>query len=229
MSDPQMNPRDPVEPADLSKPDQGMLDRALCWVRENWNEDSNLGKARLATVAVLVFLFVLTLWPAQDAELPVQAQVDISAPPVVLSERAVINDQDDEPKTAEQEIQPIIKQQQQSEILATDDESLTDTERPVREVYDEYEASVAMLEMEKRTLTQQLADAEVALEQAQQELAELKQQLEQARSKPPEPSAVEELGKEMKKQLESVQSLIEKLLNGTGENENYDPRQAQPL
>lgn len=55
------------------------MSRIVAWIRNNWNEESNVGKAKLAAVAALIFLLISALLPDTTGRVPLTAPATMPA------------------------------------------------------------------------------------------------------------------------------------------------------
>ena len=159
--------------------------KLMHWLRENWKEDTNVGKAKIAAIPVAIFIVVAWLWPASPPPEPPAAPVQMELIPGIEDLRR---------QAAE------AYESYEARIADLGDEKrreLSEAQRQVAEVYRDYERRIAELERENLDLTRQvealrntLATREMELATAQvaatvpteSRAAELQDTLDQARA-----------------------------------------------
>lgn len=136
---------------DDTQDSQGVLSGISGWVRTNWNEETNLGKAKVAGIGLLVYLFVLTLVPGEKTDVPEQA--DVVAQSGVLDE---VQEADETlGSAAEQASEAYDSYAARVTELEVEKraEQAQATEQVVK-AYESYEARIGELEKEKKELTE---------------------------------------------------------------------------
>lgn len=158
--------------------------RMLDWLRENWREDTNVGKAKIVAIPVALFIVIALLWPASPPPPPAQAPEQAELVPGIEDLRRQASE-------AYESYEARI-----AELGAEQRQELTEAQQQVAEVYRDYERRIADLEEENRQLARQaealkntLATREMELATAQvaatvpteSRAAELQEKLDQAR------------------------------------------------
>lgn len=166
---------------------QSLSRRVLDWLRENWKEDTNVGKAKIAAIPVAVFILIALLWPAPPAPAPEQAELVPG-----------IEDLRRQASEAYESYEARI-----AELGAEQRQELTEAQRQVTEVYRDYERRIADLEEENRQLARQVEALKNTLATKEMELATA----QVAATMP-----VESRAAELQKQLDQARQELERLL-----------------
>lgn len=150
------------------------MERLINWIRTNWNEESNLGKAKLGAVTTLVFLLIASVMPdtkrepvstpAQSKALQDAAQQAGETYSAYESRAADLEkaNQSDAKEAAEayQGYEARISQleRERQALLSRMSEvgSLEDAGQEASATYQKYEARISELEREKRDLADQM-------------------------------------------------------------------------
>lgn len=162
----------------------------LEWIRTNWNEESNVGKAKLGTVAALFFLLIASLLPDSGRE-PVPVSPSVSIDNAAGSDAA----------------------RQAAEAYASYEARVGELERETQagageaaETYASYEARVAELERVQQALRGELAAKDLRI-------AELERRLEGAEaSGDADGEAAGTANMELRLQLEAMRAALDQLL-----------------
>ncbi|MFA7387101.1 MAG: hypothetical protein WCZ87_05515 [Thiohalobacteraceae bacterium] len=146
------------------------MKRLTDWIRATWNEESNVGKAKLAVIAVLLFILIAALLP-DAGRVPLGVPVD-------EIERESGMDADAARQAAEayrgyeMRIGELERERQELQNRLTEAEPIEQAGTEAAEAYRGYEARIAELEQEKRELARKMIALEAggaAADAAQQE------------------------------------------------------------
>ena len=166
---------------------QSLSRRMLDWLGENWREDTNVGKAKIAAIPVAIFIVIALLWPASPPPPP-------AAPTLAPEQVELVPGIEDLRRQASEAYESY--EARIAELGAEKRQELTEAQQQVAEVYRDYERRIADLEEENRQLARQvealkntLATREMELATAQvaatvpvdSRAAELQEKLDQAR------------------------------------------------
>lgn len=162
------------------------------WIKRNWNEESNVGKAKLAAVTALVFLLIASLLPDRGHEpalvSPAADAADVTgtgpeaarqAAEAYASYEARVGELERETQAATDqaaaayasyEARVAELERERTELIAKQEEagSLEDASAEVAETIRAYEARILELEDEKRALAAEMAKLEAGGEAARQ-------------------------------------------------------------
>ena len=127
------------------------------WIKRNWHEESNVGKAKLAAVAALIFLLIASLLPDRGRE------PALLSPVAEMDEAAVAG-----PEAARQASEAYTSYEARVGELERETQAATDL---AAAAYASYEARVAELERERTELVAKQQEAG-SLEEASAEVAE---------------------------------------------------------
>lgn len=117
------------------------MSRILNWIKNNWNEESNVGKAKLGAVAALIFLLIASLLPDTRGRVP------LTAPATMPDETAAAEHQAAEAYSSYESRVGELEREAQRGV----DEAA--------EAYRGYEARIAELERERTELLARQAAA----------------------------------------------------------------------
>lgn len=174
----------------------GRRARLMNWLRENWRDDTNVGKAKIVAIPVGIFILIALLWPGSSPP-PV--------PPAVAPERVEqvelvpgIGDLRRQAHEAYESYEARI-----AELSEERRRDLGEARLQVAEVYRDYERRIADLEQENRQLARQVEALENTLVTQEMELATA----QVAATVPTESHAAK-----LQEQLDQVRSELEQLL-----------------
>ena len=162
-----------------------MTGKVMNWLRVNWREETNVGKAKIAAIPVAIFILVAFLWPAAPPPpAPPAAPEQVELVPGIEDLRRQASEAYD---SYEARIEQLSEERRRE---------LGEVRLQVAEVYRDYERRIAELERENAQLARQvealkntlvtkemeLATAEVAATvPAESHAAKLQEQLDQVR------------------------------------------------
>ena len=123
-----------------------MFSDLITWLKDNWYEESNVGKAKLAALAVLIFLLIASLLPGSEPPAPTQAVATSgeAADTAPGPERAARESYDGSGQAAG----GMAREQVAAEQAAA---------KEAAEAYQAYETRIAELEQEKAALEKEAA------------------------------------------------------------------------
>ena len=168
-----------------------MPGKVMNWLRVNWNEDTNVGKAKITAIPVAIFIVVALLWPAAPpTETPV-VEEQLELVPGIEDLRRQANEAYESYETRIAELSEERRRE------------LGEARLQVAEVYRDYEARIAELEQENTRLSRQVEALKNTLATKEMELATA----QVAATVPTESRAVE-----LQEQLDQVREELEQLL-----------------
>jgi DNA repair exonuclease SbcCD ATPase subunit len=171
---------------------KSMPHRLRGWLRENWRDDTNVGKAKIAAIPVVIFILVALLWPASPPPPP---------PPPPPEQAELVPGIEDLRRQAHEAYESY-----ETRIGALSEErrrELGEARLQVAEVYRDYERRIADLEQENVQLARQVEALENTLVTKEMELATA----EVAATVPAESRAAE-----LQEKLKQVRQELERLL-----------------
>lgn len=153
------------------------MSRIVDWIRNNWNEESNVGKAKLGAVAALIFLLISALLPDTTGRVPLTAPATVPAETADAERQAAETYTSYESRVGElerdaqrgadeaaeayrgYEARIAELERERTELLAKREEAgpIEDASEEVAATLRAYEARVIELENEKREIEAQLA------------------------------------------------------------------------
>lgn len=171
--------------------EKGTVGKVKDWLRVNWNEDTNLGKAKIAAIPVAIFIVVALLWPASPPpEAPALAE-QVELVPGIEDLRRQANEAYE---SYESRIGELSEERRRE---------LGEARVQVAEVYRDYEARIAELEQENTRLSRQVEAMKNTLVTKEMELATA----QVAATVPTESRAAK-----LQEQLDQVRGELEQLL-----------------
>ncbi|HSJ47749.1 MAG TPA: hypothetical protein VLA26_02775 [Gammaproteobacteria bacterium] len=174
-----------------ARSEKGMVGRMMDWLRVNWNEDTNVGKAKIAAIPVAIFIVLALLWPASPPpETPTLAEQAELVPGIEALRRQA----NEAYASYETRIGELSEERRRE---------LGEARLQVAEVYRDYEARIAELEQENAQLSRQVEALKNTLVTKEMELATA----EVAATVPTESHAAK-----LQEQLEQVRGELEQLL-----------------
>lgn len=150
------------------------MERLISWIRTNWNEESNLGKAKLGAMTALVFLLIASVLPDTDRQpvsMPAQSKALQEATQQASDTYSTYESRVGELETANQSgakeaaeayqsyearISQLERERQALLSKMSDAGSLDDASQEASAAYQNYEARISELEREKRDLADQM-------------------------------------------------------------------------
>ncbi|HEY9198637.1 MAG TPA: hypothetical protein VIR60_04655 [Gammaproteobacteria bacterium] len=161
------------------------------WIRTNWNEESNVGKAKLGAVIVLIFLLIAALLPDTGGRVPLIAPVTTAtdedaaereAAATYSSYEARVSELERDAQRATEEAAEAYRgyetriaelERERTELLAKQIEAgpLDQASEEVAATIHAYETRVGELEREKREIEAQLGKLDAGGEAAKQAAA----------------------------------------------------------
>ncbi|WP_297527480.1 hypothetical protein [Thiohalobacter sp.] len=132
-----------------------MFSDLIAWLKDNWHEESNIGKAKLAGLALLVFLLFAALLPSGEA--PPAAGGDGAAPADTGSQ--AVGESAPEPTAAAQAADAYRAYEARIAELEREKAALEkEASQQAAEAYRSYEARIGELERERESLAGRMAD-----------------------------------------------------------------------
>ena len=126
------------------------------WIKATWNEESNVGKAKLAAIAALLFIVIAALLP--DA-----GRVPLGVPVEEVESDAEAAQQAAEAyHSYELRIGELERERQELQNRLTEAEPIEQAGDEAAEIQRGYEARIAELEEEKRELVRKMGNLEAA-------------------------------------------------------------------
>jgi phage host-nuclease inhibitor protein Gam len=169
--------------------EKGRIGKVKDWLRANWQEDTNVGKAKIAAIPVAIFIIVALLWPASPPPPPPATETPIVPGIEEMRRQASEAYESYEARIGE------LAEEKRAEIGAA--------RQQVVEVYRDYEARIASLEQDNARLSARIQELENSLATREMELATA----EVAATMPTESHAAE-----LQEKLEQVRQELERLL-----------------
>lgn len=173
------------------QPETSMARKLMCWLRANWKEDTNVGKAKIAAIPVAIFIVIALLWPTTPPP---------EAPPVPVQAELVpgIEDLRRQATEAYESYEARI-----AELSEEKRRELGEAQLQVAEVYRDYERRIADLERENLQLLRQVEALKNTLAARERELAST----ERSAAAPADAEAAQ-----LQEKLEQVRQELEQLL-----------------
>ncbi|MCA1803933.1 MAG: hypothetical protein LC646_00870 [Xanthomonadaceae bacterium] len=168
-----------------------MTGKVINWLRVNWRDDTNLGKAKIAAIPVVIFIVVALLWPASP---PPEA-------PAVTEQVELVPGIEDLRRQANEAYESY--ETRIGELSEERRRELGEARVQVAEVYRDYEARIAELEQENTRLSRQVEAMKNTLVTKEMELATA----QVAATVPTESHAAK-----LQEQLDQVRGELEQLL-----------------
>lgn len=171
-----------------------LMDRLFNWIKTNWTEESNVGKAKLGAIAALIFLLIASVLPEAERQVEVQSQVESDqdaarqAGETYAQYEARVAELEKEKQTGAKEaaaayqgyearIAELEHEREALEKKMSDAGSMDSATEEASAAYRDYEARVSALEREKRDLAEQMNKLEAGGDAAR-EAAEAYRQYE---------------------------------------------------
>lgn len=162
------------------------MERLISWIRTNWNEESNLGKAKLGAVTALVFLLIASVLPDTDRQpvsTPAQSKALQEATQQASDAYSTYESRVGELETANQSgakeaaeayqsyearISQLERERQALLSKMSDAGPLDDASQEASAAYQSYEARISELEREKRDLADQMSKLDAGGDEARE-------------------------------------------------------------
>lgn len=132
------------------------MDRITNWVRANWNEETNVGKAKLGVIAVLIFVLLAALLP-DAGRVPLGVPVDEIEADAEKAEAY---------RSYEARVAELERERQELQNRITEVGPIEKASEEAAAAYRSYEARISELEREKLDLAEQMARIEADREEA---------------------------------------------------------------
>jgi hypothetical protein len=129
------------------------MDKFTNWIRTTWNEESNVGKAKLGAIAVLFFILLAALLP-DAGRVPLGVPIDEIEAETEAAQRAAAY------RKHEARVAELERERQELENRLTEAGPIEQADAEAAAVYRSYEARIIELDREKRELTERMARLE---------------------------------------------------------------------